>query len=166
MPRAGAGNARHRRDGPSPIEQARALRSLMDQHDWLTHQLARELVVDQSSVVRALALITLPPSVQAWVEQGDLSPATAYEISKVEGPGEQIALAERVVAGGMSRAETVELIRERKTGQKVKVTSRVFRRAAGCTITVENAHGVNPGRIRAALVAVLGRLGEGEHIEV
>jgi ParB family chromosome partitioning protein len=157
MPRAG--NARS--DGP--VEQARALRALMDRNGWSTHQVARELAVDQSSVVRALALIELPPTVQEQVEQGALSPATAYEISKVEDAGEQISLAGRVVAEGMSRAETVAIIRERKN--EGKVTSRVFRRAAGCTITVENARGVNAGRIRAALIAVLGRLGEGRNVE-
>jgi ParB family transcriptional regulator, chromosome partitioning protein len=161
MPRAG--NARGDDPRPGPIEQARALRALMDRNGWSTHQVARELAVDQSSVVRALALIELPPAVQEQVEQGALSPATAYEISKVEGQDAQVALAGRVVAEGMSRAETVAIIRKRKsTG---KVTSRVFRRAAGCTITVENARGVNAGRVRAALIDVLARLNEGEIVE-
>src|SRR3954451_14839499 len=102
MPRAGNAREGDPCRPPGPIEQARALRALMDRNGWSTHQVARELTVDQSSVVRALALIELPPAVQEQVEQGALSPATAYEISKVEDPGEQIALAGRVVAEGMS----------------------------------------------------------------
>jgi ParB family transcriptional regulator, chromosome partitioning protein len=155
-----------------PIEQARAFRVLMDRNGWSTHQVARELAVDQSSVVRALALLALPPSVQEHVERGTLSPATAYEISKVQSLDDQVALAERVVAEGMSRAETVEVIRGRKLGRKGKetgtgkVTSRVFRRVAGCTVTVENGRGIDSDRARAALVESLARLsaetGEGK----
>jgi ParB family transcriptional regulator, chromosome partitioning protein len=167
-----------------PIEQARAFRVLMDRNGWSTHQVARELAVDQSSVVRALALLALPPSVQKHVERGTLSPATAYEISKVESLDDQIELAERVVLEGMSRAETVEVVRQRKLGPKGrgrgrevgagKVTSRVFRRAAGCTVTVENARGADASRVRSALIESLARLsaetskgegkGEGENV--
>jgi hypothetical protein len=42
----------------------------------------------------------------------------------------------------------------------------VFRRAAGCTVTVENVRGVDASRVRAALIEALARLsaetGEGE----
>jgi ParB family chromosome partitioning protein len=152
-----------------PIEQARAFRVLMDRHGWSTHQVARELAVDQSSVVRALALLALPPSVLEHVDRGTLSPATAYEISKVESLDDQIELAEQVVAEGMSRAETIEVVRQRKLGRKGKgrarkVTSRVFRRVAGCTVTVENAKGVDASRVRSALIESLARLSEGENV--
>jgi ParB family chromosome partitioning protein len=148
-----------------PMEQARAFRVLMERNGWSTHQVARELAVDQSSVVRALALLALPPSVQEHIERGTLSPATAYEISKVRNLDDQIALAERVVAEGLSRAETVAVMRRRKSrgagggkGRKVVITSRVFRRVAGCTVTVENARGLDTDRARAALVESLARL--------
>jgi ParB family transcriptional regulator, chromosome partitioning protein len=178
LARIGSGSTQRRED-LRPIEQARAFRVLMDRNGWSTHQIARELAVDQSSVVRTLALLALPPSVQEHVERGTLSPATAYEISKVESLDDQIELAERVVAKGMSRAETVEMVRHRKLGRKGrgrgsarKVTSRVFRQAAGCTVTVENAKGVDDARVRAALIESLARLsvetgegkGEGENV--
>ncbi len=53
--------------------------------------------MDQSSVVRALKLLDLPAAVQERVEQGTLSPARAYEVSKLDDPEEQVALANRGV---------------------------------------------------------------------
>lgn len=157
------------REDLKPVEQARAFRSIMDLNGWSTHDVARELAVDQSSVVRALRLLDLPAAVQEQVEQGALPPATAYEVSKLDDPDEQAALASRVVAEGLSRAETVEAVRRSsrgsakgkggsKAGSPRKPTSRAFRKAAGCTVTVENARGLDPEMIRAALVEALGRL--------
>jgi ParB family transcriptional regulator, chromosome partitioning protein len=44
------------------------------------------------------------------VEQEALSPATAYEVSKLEDPAGQREVAARVVSEGLSRAETVEAV--------------------------------------------------------
>ena len=44
-------------------------------------------------------------------------------------------------------------------GKAKKVTSRVFRKLAGCTVTVENPKGLDAGVIRAALIAALAKLG-------
>jgi ParB family chromosome partitioning protein len=153
------------REDLKPIEQAKAFRAVMDLNGWSTHDVARELAVDQSSVVRALKLLDLPAIVQEQVEQGTLSPATAYEVSKLDDPDEQVALADRVVAEGLSRAEAVEAVR-RASGRSArakgrgarKPTTRVFRRAAGCTVTVENGRGLDPAMIRAALAEAIARL--------
>ena len=160
----------HLREDLKPIEQARAFRAAMDLNGWSTHDVARELAVDQSSVVRALKLLDLPVAVQDQVEQGTLPPATAYEVSKLEDPDDQSALAARVVSEDLSRAETVEAVR-RASGQPAKgkgrgarkPTTRVFRRVAGCTVTVENGRGLDPALTRAALAEAIARLdAEGE----
>ena len=44
----------------------------MDAKSWSTRELAAELAIAQSSVVRALALLDLPAVVQEQVEQGAL----------------------------------------------------------------------------------------------
>jgi len=153
------------REDLKPVEQARAFRSLMDLNGWSTHQAARELAVDQSSVVRSLALLDLPAAVQAQVEQGTLTPSAAYEVSKLDDPGVQADLATRVVTEGLSRAETVEAVRRtagragkpkgRGAGRAKRATSRVFRKLAGYTVTVENGRGVEPGGIAEALELAL-----------
>ncbi len=155
------------REDLRPIEQARAFRTLIDRNGWTTRQLAAELAVTQSDVVRALALLELPAPVQERVEQGTLSPSTAYEISKVADPGEQAQLAERVVAEGMTRSETAAAAKQasRTAGPKgrgaskaKKVTSRVFRTTVGPRFTVEWRKGLDDDLIRAGLLEVLGQL--------
>jgi ParB family chromosome partitioning protein len=100
------------REDLQPIEQAKAFRALIDLNGWSARQVARELGIVQSNVVRALALLELPVIVQDQVEQGALPPATAYEVSKIDDPNAQAEVAARVVAEGLSRADTVEAVRK------------------------------------------------------
>ena len=148
------------REDLRPVEEARAYRTLMERNGWSVSQLARELAIDHSGVSRALALLELPASVQEQVEQGALPPATAYEVSKLHDATEQEALAAEIIAGKLSRAETVEAVRQRKPaggGGKVrkgkvrKVTSQTFRADGGYKITIECRRGLEPGPIVKAL---------------
>jgi ParB family chromosome partitioning protein len=150
------------REDLQPIEQAKAFRALIDRNGWSARQVARELSIHQSNVVRSLALLELPAVVQEQVEQGALPPATAYEVSKLEDPDAQREVAARVVAEGLSRAETVEAVRRaskpthagktRGTKSKPrKVTERVIRTGAGTKLTIENRKGLDVAAILAAL---------------
>ena len=92
--------------------------------------MARELAIAHPNVVRALALLDLPDTVQAQVEQGTLPPATAYEVSKIADPAEQAELAARVVDENLSRAEVVEAVRARATTASAKAKGRGANKAA------------------------------------
>ena len=74
------------REDLKPIEQAKAFRAVMDLNGWSTHDVARELAVDQSSVVRALALLDLPAAVQEQVEQGTLLAGDRLRGLQARGP--------------------------------------------------------------------------------
>ena len=153
------------REDLRPIEQARAFRTLIDRNGWSTRQLATELAITQSDVVRALALLELPPPVQEQVEQGSLPPSTAYEISKVENQAAQAELAARVVAEGLSRQETVAEVRravsrpgkakDRGAGKGRKAT---FRTKAGLRLTVESRKVLDDESILAALAEVMAQI--------
>jgi ParB family transcriptional regulator, chromosome partitioning protein len=146
------------REDLRPIEQAKAFRALMDLNGWSTHQVARELAVDQSTVVKTLALLALPPAVQEQVEQGALSPSVAYEVGKLDSADAQVKVAAQVVSEGLSRAETVEAVKRVSGRSKSKAkgrgarkpTSRVFR-LAGYRITVENRRGLERQTLAVAL---------------
>jgi ParB family chromosome partitioning protein len=155
------------REDLRPIEQARAFRSLIDRNGWTVRQVAQELAIDHSNVVRALALLELPSPVQEQVEQGTLPPSTAYEIAKIADPAEQAELAERVVTEGLTRAETAAAVtakrankasgakgRGRGKGKAHKVTSRVFRTKAGARFTIECSKGLDDDMILAGLAEI------------
>ena len=107
------------REDLRPVEQARAFRGLINRNGWSVRQVAEELALSHSAVVKALALLDLPTAVQEHVETGGLAAATAYEISKLEDPDARAELAERVVSEGLTRAETVAAVKAVKPA-KVK----------------------------------------------
>lgn len=77
-----------------------------------------------------------------------------------------------VSAEGLSRAETVQAVR-RASGRLAegkgrgvrKPTTHMFRRVAGCTVTVENGRGLDPASTRAALVEAIARLDAEAEVE-
>jgi ParB family chromosome partitioning protein len=99
-----------------PIEQAEAFKALMDAKGWSAARLAEELHVRDSTVFKALALLELPGEVRAKVASGEIKPATAYELSQLEGPEEQVAMAGRVIAEKLTRDQAAAAVRE-KTGR-------------------------------------------------
>jgi ParB family chromosome partitioning protein len=150
------------REDLKPIEQAKAFKALMERNGWSGNQAAKELGIAQPTVVRALALLELPPPVQEQVEQGALAPATAYEIGKTRDPEIQQELATRVVNEGLSRSEAIEAVTAARQGStrtgkgrgagriRKPPTSRTLK-AAGCKITVEHRKGVDDDLLAAAL---------------
>lgn len=99
------------REDLKPVEQARAYRQLMDLHNWTAKDLAGELQVSQGAVSKSLALLALPPDLQAQVDGGIIPPATAYEVAKVENAEVQRDVARRVVAEKMTRDAVAEVVR-------------------------------------------------------
>jgi ParB family chromosome partitioning protein len=154
------------REDLKPIEQAKAFRALMDLNGWSGNQLAKELGVAQSGVVQTLALLELPTLVQAAVDGGTIPASTAYALTALEDSAAQTELAARVVAEGLSRAETAEVVRRaagraggaRGKGRGAKprkLTSRVLKTSSGAKITVERTKGLDDAIIEAALEEAL-----------
>lgn len=158
------------REDLRPVEQAKAFRTLMDRNGWTGERLAEKLHISNPSVFRSLALLKLPSPVQDQVEAGKLAPSVAYEVSRIKGADEQAEVAERVIAEGLSRDETVEVVRRAKSRKLAskggeatkakprKVTERAYRVGAGFRVTVECKRGLDDASIRAALREVLARI--------
>jgi len=92
------------REDLKPVEQARAFRTLMDRNGWSTRQLARELSIAQTNIVRSLSLLDLPEPVQEQVDRGSLAVSTAIEIGKLEDRSAQERLAAKAASGKLTRA--------------------------------------------------------------
>jgi ParB family transcriptional regulator, chromosome partitioning protein len=109
------------REDLKPVEQARAYKKLIEANSWSTRQLATELALSQSAVVKALALLDLPGPVQERVEQGELPPSVAYQIARLDDPDTQAKLAERAVAEKLTGEDVEADVKARKVGAKVPV---------------------------------------------
>ncbi|MGZ3336656.1 MAG: ParB/RepB/Spo0J family partition protein [Isosphaeraceae bacterium] len=145
-----------------PIEQAEAFRGLIDARNWTAARLAEELHIRDSTVFKALVLLELPGEVRERVAAGEIKPATAYALSQLDVPQDQVELAERVVAEKLTRDEAAAAVRE-KTGRRVPPTrkGRVdIRLGGGRKVTVSRLADDRPETVVAALKHALKQIQE------
>lgn len=96
------------------IEQAKAFAKLMELNEWTAKMLAEVLRVHPSTVSRALSLLRLPDDIQDDVSTGNISPRSAYEISKLNSEKQQRELARRARAGQLPSKQASNAVRQRK----------------------------------------------------
>lgn len=142
------------REDLSALEQAKAFRKLMEANGWSGNQLAKELAITQSSVSRALALLELPEPVQAKVETGELAARTAYELTKLPDAEAQVAVADQVVAEGLTGGQAVEVIKAHKAGRPAPAAAAARREVKldnGTKVTISGPDAASPDSAIAAL---------------
>lgn len=104
------------REDLKPIEQANAYKALMDRRGWAYRELAEFLHISKATISKAISLLTLPEPVQELVEQGSLSRHTAYEVSRLSDPFEQVTMAERIVEKGLTAEDAAQAVKARRIG--------------------------------------------------
>jgi ParB family chromosome partitioning protein len=155
------------REDLRPIEQARAYKALITSRGLSQRQLAERLRIAQATVAKTIALLTLPEEIQVSVDAGEIGPTEAYQLSRVDNPTEQAAMAIEAKAGRLKRDDIEERTRSTRKGRGVtkgkakKPTVRTFRTAGGPKVTIEFKRGLNSNLIVASLREVL-RLAEDE----
>lgn len=90
-----------------PIEEARAYAMLEDQFGLTHAEIARRVGKSRSTISETLALLKLPPEVQAMVSAGQLTPGHAGALLSLRDPRREVAAAREIAAQGLSvrRAE-------------------------------------------------------------
>jgi ParB family chromosome partitioning protein len=126
------------REDLRPVEQARAYKALMEAKGWSGNQLAKELHVAQSSVVRALSLLELPVVVQSQVEQGTLAATVAAELTRLPTSEAQADVAQVIVAEGLNRSEVSELVQAMRAKRPVPAArpEPITLDVGGATVTI------------------------------
>lgn len=92
------------------MEEAVAIRQLVQRWGLSQEEAARKLGKSQSAVANKLRLLRLPESVVALLRQGELSERHARALLRLTDEAEQIAAAKTVIARGMNVAQTEEYI--------------------------------------------------------
>ncbi|MDR3161863.1 MAG: ParB/RepB/Spo0J family partition protein [Spirochaetaceae bacterium] len=82
----------------NPLEEAQAYKRLMEVTGLSQDEIAARVGKKRSTVANALRLLRLPPSMQASLETGALSPGHARAILSVRSPQGQNALFEEILA--------------------------------------------------------------------
>ena len=113
------------REDLNPMEEAEAYRTLMESFGLTQEALAQRLGRSRSQVANTLRLLQLPARVQEEVRAGRLSMGHAKVMCGVEDPERAVALAEKVVAKGLSvrelEAELTPREKRAKARGKVKL---------------------------------------------
>lgn len=129
----------------------------MDAKGWTVRKLAEELAIFPGRVSQATALLSLPESIQEQFDQGGLSSTTAYKISHVPDPAEQVRIVDATIRHGLSRSDIAKETRaaapRKKAARTVARKARPVRvfRESGFKVTVERNAGVDPREVAEAL---------------
>lgn len=90
------------REDLNAIEEAKAIRQLMENCGYTQEQAAGRLGKSRPAVANLLRLLNLPEQVQQMVVDGQLSAGHARVLAGVSGEHMQLALAEKVIRDGLS----------------------------------------------------------------
>lgn len=108
------------RQNLNAIEEAQALRRLMDEHQMTQEMLSKTIGKSRPALANALRLLNLPKSLQDRVVKGDLTAGHARTLLGVEDEDQQAQLAKRVVEEGLNVRQLEALVQSKPIRVKKK----------------------------------------------
>lgn len=108
----------------NPIEEANAIRSLMQECGYTQEEAAKRLGKSRPAVANALRLLNLPQEITDLVVTGELSAGHARVLAGVEPQNRQLELAHQCVLHGYSVRKLEEMSRTVLVPQRPKVSAR------------------------------------------
>ena len=120
------------REDLNPMEEAAAIRALMDECGLTQDAVSKRLSRSRPAIANLLRLLTLPQQVQEMVAEGKLTAGHARALAAVESRTRQIQLAQMAVDNDLS-VRQIEL-----EASKKPVAERVFRPAPAEFERIEN----------------------------
>ncbi|MCI5956449.1 MAG: ParB/RepB/Spo0J family partition protein [Clostridiales bacterium] len=102
----------------NPIEEANAIRSLMQECGYTQEQAAQRLGKSRPAIANALRLLNLPDEIIELVAQGDLSAGHARVLAGLESQTRQLELAHQCVLHGYSVRKLEELAKAKPLERK------------------------------------------------
>jgi ParB family chromosome partitioning protein len=100
------------REDLNPIEEAQAMRLLMEEHALTQDELSGRIGKSRSAIANTLRLLSLPGEVRELVISGELSEGHARCLVVLKSDSEKLALAHRIIAQGLSVREAEALASE------------------------------------------------------
>lgn len=100
------------RENLPKLDEARALRELVDQHGWGIPKTAKRLGKSEAWVRGRLDLLTLPPEMADMVNKGELSVAAASELARIPDDRTRDAYARIAAQSGVTATEAARWRRQ------------------------------------------------------
>lgn len=99
------------REDLNPIEEAQAMKLLMDEYSLTQDELSSRLGKSRSAIANTMRLLALPQSVQQMVVSGELSSGHARCLITLSSDMEKERIARKIAESGLSVRATEELIK-------------------------------------------------------
>lgn len=107
----------------TPLEEATAFRTLIDERNYSVRGLAERIGKDKGYIENRLALLAVPDDVQQMVEQRPDSLRAAREIARLDDADARAPLIAGVVSGTMTTKAVREAVREVETPASIRTTT-------------------------------------------
>jgi len=104
----------YQREDIPPLQQARSFKAYLEEYKVSQSELSRRTGIPQRTISHRLALLTLPSSLQARVEAGEIGPYEAERIAALPAD-QQEAVAEAVSAERMGGRDLEKQLQPRKS---------------------------------------------------
>jgi len=114
------------REDLNPVEEAKAYYRLMTECNMSQADVASRVGKERSSIANAVRLLSLPERLQEMLFDGRLSAGHARALLSVATDSEKIALAEKIVAGGLSVRDIEKIVyadKPQRRGQRARIRS-------------------------------------------
>lgn len=108
------------REDLNPIEEAQAMKLLMNEHDLTQEELSSRLAKSRSAVANTLRLLNLPGKVMQMVAGGQLSSGHARTLIALDSDKEKVKMADIIVNLGLSVRATEAMINKAKNKKEPK----------------------------------------------
>jgi ParB family transcriptional regulator, chromosome partitioning protein len=151
----------------NPIEKALSFKRYLDEHACTQEELAHRLKLDRSTIANLMRLLELPPTVLDGIRTGAISAGHARALLPLGDEPEQVALANRIQAEGLSVREIERIVQQQiaeedgdelseaakaskarraKRSDQIVALEQEFRRALGTKVEIV-ARGKDRGKI-------------------
>ena len=112
------------REDLTPLEEASAYRTLIDQHGMTQQEVAHRVGKGRATVANSIRLLRLPPSILELLETAQLTAGHARALLSISDPKYATHIAKRVVAEGWTVRQVEEAAQARAPRPRVSRTSK------------------------------------------
>jgi ParB family chromosome partitioning protein len=106
------------REDLTPIEEAKAYRTLMETAGLSQEELAERIGKNRSTIANTLRLLKLPEDMQEAIHTGSISPGHARAILSIVNPADMRILFNRIISKGLSVREAETMAAELNKGSR------------------------------------------------
>ena len=116
------------RENLNPIEEAAAIKTLMDLHDLTQEEVSRRISKSRPAVSNAVRLLSLPEEVQDMLKEGQIQAGHARAILAIPDDLNRTIVARRIAQSGASVREAEKIVKAELNPRMEPVTPRAEKR--------------------------------------